>query len=313
MSVYLRPLPADRFDDWRVAARQRVIDGNRASGLRVGADATAYADEFFGTVLADGMASGASQPMLIVDDQQRELGTIWLVLTGGKLFVLDLDVDGELTSDQNDALLARLATIATDMEAAKIAVPLFPENAVGHAFVEGHGFGIASIQMLLEVVPERSVAGRVVVSPMSEQRFLQFVEASETGFAQDLVTSGRYSPEDAIVESRRQLRRELPDGLSTEGQHLFTASVNGVEVGVLWIGLRTRDGRPHLFVLDIEVAADQRRNGYGRELMHAVEREARRLGAESIGLHVFGFNVGAIRLYEQLGYRRVEETHVLDV
>ena len=37
------------------------------------------------------------------------------------------------------------------------------------------------------------------------------------------------------------------------------------------------------------------------------------LGAASIGLHVFGFNHGAIALYEQLGYRRVEETRILDL
>ncbi|MBT2484653.1 MULTISPECIES: N-acetyltransferase [unclassified Microbacterium] len=313
MSVQLKPLPAERFDDWRAAARQRVVDGNRESGLRIGADATAYADEFFATVLANGEETNSSQTMLVVDAQQRELGTIWLVLTGRKLFVLDLDIEERLTSDQNDALLARLVTIAADMQADKIAVPLFPQDAVEHALAEGRGFGIASIQMVLEPLPERNVAAHVDVSPMTEQRFPQFVEASETGFAQDLVTSGRYSPEDAIVESRRQLRLGLPEGLATEGHYLFTASVDDVEVGVLWIGLRTRDERPHMFVFDIEVAADQRRRGFGRELMHAVEREARRLGAKSVGLHVFGFNVGAIRLYEQLGYRRVEETRVLDV
>ena len=35
--------------------------------------------------------------------------------------------------------------------------------------------------------------------------------------------------------------------------------------------------------------------------------------ADSIGLHVFGFNTGAIDLYEQLGYRRTEESLLRDV
>lgn len=47
--------------------------------------------------------------------------------------------------------------------------------------------------------------------------------------------------------------------------------------------------------------------------MHAAEREARLLGADSIGLHVFGFNAGAAQLYESLGYRRVEETFLLEL
>ena len=56
-----------------------------------------------------------------------------------------------------------------------------------------------------------------------------------------------------------------------------------------------------------------RDRGYGRDLMLAAEHEAARLGADSIGLHVFGFNTSAITLYESLGYRRVEERFLLTV
>jgi len=106
---------------------------------------------------------------------------------------------------------------------------------------------------------------------------------------------------------------ELPEGVASAGQELFVAEVGGVEVGVLWFGMRTRGGRPHAFILDIEVGAEHRRRGHGRAMMLAAEREAVRLGAESIGLHVFGFNTGAIRLYEGLGYRRLEERFLLSI
>ncbi|APH46570.1 hypothetical protein BMW26_03115 [Microbacterium sp. 1.5R] len=170
--------------------------------------------------------------------------------------------------------------------------------------------------MLLEPLPSRAAQpsdGAFVVAPMTPERFASFAAASEAAFAEDLVASGRYSAEDAVVESHRQMELELPDGIDSEGQELFTAHVDGIEVGVLWIGVRRRGGRPHGFILDIEIAEDQRRKGYGRDLMLAAEREAARLGADSIGLHVFGFNASAIRLYESLGYRRVEERFLLTV
>ncbi|MFB8189474.1 GNAT family N-acetyltransferase [Microbacterium sp. NPDC055988] len=308
MPVHLKPLPAGRFDEWRAAARQRLIDGNRASGRRIGDDAIAFADEYFDELLPYGAATPAARVMRIVDEGQRELGTLWLVLAGTKLFLLDLAVEAELTGTQNDELVARIVTIARDMGATQISAPVFPPAAASRALVDGRGFTVASIQMVLEPLPLREVSPHVVVAPMPEERFPRFLAASEEGFAQDLVESGRYSPEEAAAESHRQLVEELPDGLATPGQEFFTAAVDGVEVGILWLGMRERDGRAHAFVLDIEVAADQRRRGYGRELMHAAEREARRLGADSIGLHVFGFNSAAVELYESLGYRRTEES-----
>jgi ribosomal protein S18 acetylase RimI-like enzyme len=308
MSLHLTPLPAERFDEWRTAARQRLIDGNRASGMRVGADAVDYADSYLEGLLPEGHATPTARILRIVDDEEGELGTLWLVLSGQKLFLLDLVVGTALTDAQNDGLLGRLLAIAGDMGATQIGAPLFPQDAAGRALVGGRGFEVASIQMVIEPLPDREVAPHVQVSPMTPERFPRFLEASEEGFARDLAASGRYTPEGAAAESHRQMVKELPDGLDTEGQKLFTASVDGTEVGILWLGMRVRDGRPHAFILDIEVAADQRRKGYGRELMHAAEREARRLGADSIGLHVFGFNTAAVELYEGLGYRRTEES-----
>lgn len=313
MPLHLIPLPAERFDAWRVDARQRVIDGNRTSGLRIGADAVAYAEEAFSELFPEGRATSNARVLCLVDDAAGELGTVLLVLAGQKLFLLDLAIGRALTDADNDDLLAKVSAIATDRDATQISAPLFPQDAAGRALAEGRGFEVASIQMVLEPLPTRDVSPQVDVSPMTSERFPRFVVASEEGFARDLVSSGRYLPQEAAAESHRQLTKELPDGLQTAGHKLFTASVEGVEVGILWLGMRVRDGRPHAFVLDIEVAADQRRKGYGRDLMHAAEREAHRLGADSIGLHVFGFNTGAIELYESLGYRRTEESLLLDL
>lgn len=312
MTVQLKPLPADRFDAWRDDVKQRLVVRSQESGMRVGADAIDFAETFLHELLPQGYATTTTSVFTIVDGSS-DLGTIWLGVSAGRVYVIDLGIAAATTAEQREGLFSALRRVADEAEVTRISIALFPQDAEGHALIGDRGFSIASIQMVLEPLPVRELTPLVEVVPMTDERFQSFVEHSEAAFADDLVASGRYAREDAAAESRRQMRLELPQGLATPGQELFTASVDGAEVGYLWLGMRRRDGRPHAFVLDIEVAEDQRRLGYGRALMHAAEREARRLGADSLGLHVFGFNTGAIELYESLGYRRVEETFLLDL
>lgn len=312
MPLHLTPLGSDRFDEWLDATRARLIALRQDSGMFVGDDAAARVEEFLAELLADGHETPTSLILEIEDDGTR-LGTIWLAANNGVLFVVDLSFVLAPSVEQRGALLDELQALARKQQVDRISMGVYAPDGESRAFVERGGFEVASIQMLLEPLPVRETGSRVVVRPMTAERFTTFAAASEAAFAADLAASGRYSAEDAAVESHRQMQLELPDGVASEGQELFTAEVDGVEVGVLWIGVRSRGGRPHGFILDIEIADDQRRKGYGRDVMHAAEREAVRLGAGSIGLHVFGFNTGAIRLYESLGYRRVEERFLLAV
>ncbi|GAA1236088.1 GNAT superfamily N-acetyltransferase [Microbacterium phyllosphaerae] len=312
MPLLLTPLPADRFDDWLATTRVRLIALRRESGMLVGEDAAARVDEFVGELLAEGHETPTSL-ILEIEDDGVALGTAWLAANNGVLFLVDLAFGVSPSEAQRGRLLAELRTLARTQQVTRISMGVYASDSESRAFVESGGFEVASIQMLLEPLPSREGRSRVVVSPMTAERFTSFAVASEAAFAADLAASGRYSEEDAAVESHRQMQLELPDGVASEGQELFVAEVDGDEVGVLWIGVRARAGRPHAFILDIEIAEGHRRRGYGRDVMHAAEREARRLGADSIGLHVFGFNTGAIRLYESLGYRRVEERFLLTV
>ncbi|MEC5182355.1 ribosomal protein S18 acetylase RimI-like enzyme [Arthrobacter sp. CG_A4] len=55
-------------------------------------------------------------------------------------------------------------------------------------------------------------------------------------------------------------------------------------------------------MFDVEIQPALRSKGFGRQAMILGEAEARRLGATSIGLNVFGYNANARKLYESLGY-----------
>ncbi len=312
MPLVLTPLPSVRFDDWRAATRTRLISLRQESGMLVGEDAVANADAFLDQLLPEG-ADTQSSVIFTFGDGGSESGTVWIAAISGILMVIDLAFHDVAPPEQQDELFDALVSLAREHGVDRISVGLAAGDDRTRSFVEGRGFAVASIQMLLEPLPVRAESAAIDVAPMSADRFPSFAEASEVAFAEELAASGRYSLEDARVESRRQMAMELPDGLDTEGQELFTAWVDGRDVGVLWVGIRSRGGRPHAFVLDIEVTESERRKGYGRELMLAAERVAREHGADSIGLHVFGFNESAIALYESLGYRRVEERVLLSV
>ena len=96
----------------------------------------------------------------------------------------------------------------------------------------------------------------------------------------------------------------LPDGVDTSGQHLWAAYDGDTPVGILWIAVNG----PKAFIYDIEVREDQRRRGYGREVLDAGGRAAVDLGATALGLNVFGHNDGALALYERAGYATTEQS-----
>lgn len=314
MPLDLTPLSADHFDDWLEATRARLVTLRQESRMFVGEDAVSHVDAVLGELLSAGHETATSL-ILTIDDGDIRIGTVWLAANNGVLFIVDLAFVIEPSQRQLDDLLDELRSLARRQQVGRVSVALHSSDTAGRAFIEGRGFEVASIQMLLEPLPSRAPrpSSGLVVTPMTPERFTSFAAASEAAFAEDLAASGRYSAEDAAVESHRQMQLELPDGVDSEGQELFVAHVDDAEIGVLWIGVRRRGGRPHAFILDIEIASDQRRMGYGRDLMLAAEREAARLGADSIGLHVFGFNTSAIGLYESLGYSRVDERFLLSV
>jgi RimJ/RimL family protein N-acetyltransferase len=142
------------------------------------------------------------------------------------------------------------------------------------------------------------------LEPMTEARFAPFLEESIRGYAADNVRAGRWSPDQAVDASRKEHARLLPDGVRSPDQFLRTIhdATTGERVGDLWYAHRGEGGPKQVWIFWIGIDPAHRRHGYAAEALKAVEVEARRLGSDRVGLHVFAYNTSARALYERLGY-----------
>jgi RimJ/RimL family protein N-acetyltransferase len=141
----------------------------------------------------------------------------------------------------------------------------------------------------------------VRLEPMTPERYVTWHAYSVAGYAEENVRSGRWTKEEALSRSEADFESLLPNGLDTVGQELWSVVDSaGEEVGILWIAT---DRKPnHAFIFDIEMNPDRRGEGFGTATLLALEDWCREHDISSIGLHVFGHNEGAWRLYKRMGY-----------
>jgi len=140
--------------------------------------------------------------------------------------------------------------------------------------------------------------------PFSEVDFHAWLVQAIPAFALANVEDGRWSLAESIEKSRQAHDALLPQGLATPGQffmHLHDAAT-GERVGMLWWSEARESGPREAYVYNIEIDEAARRRGHARAALAELERVAREHGMQQIGLHVFGHNAGARRLYDTLGF-----------
>ena len=138
----------------------------------------------------------------------------------------------------------------------------------------------------------------VVLRPMSAAEYPSWKDRTAATFAAAIGPARGLSEDEALRSAYAETDRLLPDGPATAEHLIWTALVDDVPVGNLWISTRNRVP----FVYAVEVDEDQRGKGYGRAIMLAGEEECRRRGYTQLELNVFGDNGTAIKLYDSLGY-----------
>jgi ribosomal protein S18 acetylase RimI-like enzyme len=141
----------------------------------------------------------------------------------------------------------------------------------------------------------------IVLAEMPRERFAGYRDHLVRDYAREKDRAGAWSSEEA---PRRHVDGQLPEGTDTEGHHLYLLRdrATAEEVGIVWIAVRDSEVGRSVWVYDIQVHEPFRRRGHATRALRAIESAARDLGADSVGLHVFGHNCAARALYERLGY-----------
>lgn len=151
------------------------------------------------------------------------------------------------------------------------------------------------------VSPEPQVPAGFGWRAMTEAELGPWRERSVEAYAEDGLAGFGGDRELALADARRDFARLLPDGLATPDTSLVVLETGGDQVGHLWV--RHHRAPRTSYVFDVEVDEAHRGRGHGRAAMLVAERLARQAGDDVLGLHVFGWNLVARRLYRSLGYR----------
>jgi len=158
---------------------------------------------------------------------------------------------------------------------------------------------------------DRKDSSRVDLVPMNEDLFQDYIEKSVSGFAEEMVKTGSWKPEDIEKKSQEQLQSLLPQGIQTPGHEFFqiVTKETGNRVGILWVQKRQMEKGNVFFIFDIVIDEPFRRHGYGQAALLALEEKAACSDCNAIWLNVFADNDGAKRLYDKMGYE-VQKTHL---
>jgi len=148
------------------------------------------------------------------------------------------------------------------------------------------------------------MAASVRFVPFTDVEYHAWLVQAIPAFALANVEDGRWTLAESLEKSMQAHAELLPHGLQTPG-HFFVRlqdADSGAEVGTLWWEESARAGERQAHVYNVEIDEHARRRGFARAAFHELERVARERGIHHLGLHVFGHNHGARRLYDELGF-----------
>lgn len=148
----------------------------------------------------------------------------------------------------------------------------------------------------------------LTLEPMSAAQHAPWMEHVMGWYAQGKVDAGTWPEEGALERALRENAEQLPQGVDTPHNDFFVGSVDGREVGYLWLHTDWEQSSLSTVIQAIEVLEGERGRGFGRELVEAAEGWCADHSIATLRLHVFGRNTVAIDLYESAGF---ETTDVL--
>ncbi|MBN8210373.1 GNAT family N-acetyltransferase [Bacillus sp. NTK071] len=142
----------------------------------------------------------------------------------------------------------------------------------------------------------------ILLKPMSDFAFAQFMDSSIDSYAEEKVKAGNWKEDEAFEKSKQEFDKLLPDGHHTADHLLYSivAAAEDIKVGSLWVHCKVET--KEAFIYEFAVDENQQGKGYGTRAIQELEQILHEQGIEGLSLHVFGHNKKAIRLYERLGF-----------
>ncbi len=302
--IGIRPLPAVRRAAWQRDAVRRLLDRRLHAGVH----------EQVARESVDGLVARAEEQVSEaweIVEEGHPLGTAWTVRRSpGGAHLVDLDVPVARAAETAEALASRLRAESAEY----LVVDAFNGDEVGEAVRVWADAPLEATQMQLDLrgpvhaTTDPGARATLDLAPMSDPEYAEYEVHLLTAYAQEMLDAGAYADWDAaLAASARSQDELLPEGLRTPGHHLWTARHGDRRIGILWIVVSSAAA----FIYDLEVDEEHRGRGYGRATLDAGALAARRLGAQVLGLNVFGPNERARALYERAGYATTERTYRL--
>jgi ribosomal protein S18 acetylase RimI-like enzyme len=146
----------------------------------------------------------------------------------------------------------------------------------------------------------------VTLEKINEKNFEEFKEWVIQDYAQEKVKAGNWSEDEALLKSKAEFEKLLPQGTKTPDQFLYYI-LNGdnLRVGHIWLDMIVNeDGWLHSLL----VYENFRRLGYAYHAIELIETILIDNGCDKNGLHVFRHNKSAINLYKKSGYIELERS-----
>jgi ribosomal protein S18 acetylase RimI-like enzyme len=136
---------------------------------------------------------------------------------------------------------------------------------------------------------------------MQQEDLEPYLERGIREYAEDHVRNGNWTAEESLERSRKEFEDLLPDGVDSRDQFLYSIfnESDDDKIGLLWVQVKDQKA----FIYDFIIDEGFRGKGYGKQALVALDEKLESLGAQSVGLHVFGDNVTAQELYRKMGYQ----------
>ena len=160
------------------------------------------------------------------------------------------------------------------------------------------------------MTPQETANVRLI--DLEEARFQEYRKHLVRDYAADKVRAGAWSRAEAESNAAKDVDGLLPEGPGTHNHFLYSITDDSIpaEVGIVWFALTASGVGRSVWIYDLIIHENFRRRGYASQTLNLVEQRAARLGATSVGLHVFGHNKGAQALYKEQGFNTTSITMV---